>query len=132
MSLLHTPQTASLPLLLRFLPYSKWLPYLDANGLPQTPEVFYSALDDFLNNSMEGFGYTNNFVFERNAAGNITWIKAARMQAFYNPLANTSDYVKAMVDVRKRIAEVPQVRWCGWRFWGHRWMEGEKAAQVPG
>ena len=105
------PLPLHFPLLSRFLPYSQWLPYLNSDGLPTSPQVFYSALDDFLNNSMEGFGYVNDFVFDRDpVSNNITWIKAARMRAFYNPLSNTSDYVKAMLDVRRKIDTVPEVR----------------------
>eukprot|EP00475_Leptophrys_vorax_P027202 TRINITY_DN38784_c0_g3_i1.p1 TRINITY_DN38784_c0_g3~~TRINITY_DN38784_c0_g3_i1.p1 ORF type:complete len:307 (-),score=25.35 TRINITY_DN38784_c0_g3_i1:454-1326(-) len=93
----------------RFLPYSSWVSQLDSNGQLPTPELFYSALDDFLNSSMEGFAYIYDFDFNRNATGAITAIRAARMRAFYNPLKDTQEFVDSMLDIRHRVASVPEV-----------------------
>ncbi|CAI7830742.1 unnamed protein product, partial [Closterium sp. NIES-54] len=94
----------------KFLPYSKWVTQLDSNGQLPSRELFHAALDNFLNNSMEGFAYIYDFAFERNnSTGAIEAIKAARMRAFYNPLKGTGEFVNAMLDVRGRVDSVPQI-----------------------
>lgn len=116
LTVIHLGGCSSLPACLsflcanRFLPYSNWSTALDESGWPTSPQVFYSALDDFLN-SIAGAIYKDNLSLQRsNAPGNpIVGIQSARMQGFYVPLNDTEDFVNAMLESRQKVAEVPQV-----------------------